>query len=65
LQAAKRRALAVADERSKENVKLRAALLDAGRYVAMCPPPDGVADKLKLELLEQRERIAQAAASVT
>jgi hypothetical protein len=50
--------------RPLEIERLRAALLDAGHYVAMCPPPDGVTDKLKIELLEQRERIAQAAASV-
>jgi hypothetical protein len=30
----------------------------------MCPPPDGVTDKLMIDLLEQREGIAQAAASV-
>jgi hypothetical protein len=64
LQGAKRRALVIADERSRENVELRAALLEAGHYVAMCLPPDGVTDKLKLELLEQRKRIEQVAASV-
>jgi hypothetical protein len=42
--------------------RLRTALLEAGRYVAMCPPPDGVTDKLKNE--QQRKRIEQAAASV-
>jgi hypothetical protein len=63
LQDAKRRALAIADERGRENVALRAALLDAGRYEAMCPLPDGVTGKLRIELLERREeRIARAAA---
>jgi hypothetical protein len=48
----------------EEIERQRAALLEVGHYVAMCPPPDGVTDKLKNELLEQRKRVEQAAASV-
>lgn len=43
---------------------LRAALDDAGHYVAICPPPSEATGKLRVDLLECRVRIAEAAAKV-
>lgn len=41
---------------------LRAAIVDAGSYVALCPPPPEATGNLRIELLERRARIASAAA---
>lgn len=48
-------------EFSAEAEKLRAALTEAMHYVAICPPPPEATGALRIELLEWRGRIAQAA----
>ncbi len=44
-----------------ENERLRAALKEAEHYVVLCPPPPEATGNLRIELLEQRARIEQAA----
>lgn len=48
-------------KRDAEIERLRAALADAGAYVALCPPPPEAQGELRIELLERRARIANAA----
>ncbi len=50
-----------AEASTKEIERLRAALADAGHYVACCPPPPEATGELRILLLEERGRIAQAA----
>jgi hypothetical protein len=52
-----------AEASTKEIERLRAALADAGHYVACCPPPPEATGELRILLLEERGRIAQAARS--
>lgn len=47
-------------EAIRDQTRLKKALEDAGHYVALCPPPPEASGNLRIELLEERERIAKA-----
>lgn len=52
---------ATALEAAVEIERLRAALVDAGRYAALCPPPPEAVGILRIDLLETRERLISVA----
>lgn len=53
----------VMDAQEAEIERLRAVIAAAGHYVALCPVPSEAFGDLRIELLEQRQQIAMAAAA--
>lgn len=47
-------------EAADEIERLRVALMEAGAYVAVCPPPPEATGELRISLLESRALIAEA-----